>query len=807
MSTERRKSGEVRRPVLAQGALARHKPSRLVAGARRMSDGEQTLSSARKSAIGKISEPQREAMRLYETVGEIRHAIDTRARLVSAAHLIIGLPGDSENEDGRPVRDADGNIVEGLNPRLVERAETILAEITDDLGSQSGLIHAQARLYDAIGEAWLVSYWTTVDGTPTTEKDPYRFKIAYTFVSPDRINISSSVIEVAFGSDAESKIKLPSDAIVWRMWRPALGAPWDAWGWLLSSLPIGKTIDILTLEQRSQALRSSLGDIHIVPVQAAPQTDKPLPGDETAGNAGDLRTMTGEEFAESIDETLGDMIETVVENSDSSSTLVGAVIAIDKEFVGDFGNKISLARDPSPFVNDTLEANLRRLRESADTAPEMLAGLGDTNRWNGVQVSEEDYKRYHRPLLTDIANAWTIELLWFSLVAYGFPAEEVRQIRIVVDPSPIIADPDPSEAADEGVAIGAIGLGGWRKLKGVPDEYAPTPEELEEIRETQRSRRGGTPGGSSSGVNPVNTDAGSIRRIVASTPADLPDVNAIAEIEERLALSLVSAASMAVEAALQRATNVLTTRGKRLNLLTCADGLTPTLARRIADETFDTDEDRRAELFLAALQLLRQRHDAQVEIAIIAGLSVLGVVIPDESEDENTAVMSPWSGASVTRSEVNKAVESSWLSLLASLMLWAEARLFGAVTEAEMAAAISIPLPLIRRAIAAAGGTALAPGWDGIRPRSADAAAIIEAGDGSLFYGSRFGPLAPPIESWQWHYGTIATRLDPFPPHLALDGKTVNGIYDEALTSPEWGGYWIGDHKGCQCQLIPYFQE
>lgn len=56
-------------------------------------------------------------------------------------------------------------------------------------------------------------------------------------------------------------------------------------------------------------------------------------------------------------------------------------------------------------------------------------------------------------------------------------------------------------------------------------------------------------------------------------------------------------------------------------------------------------------------------------------------------------------------------------------------------------------------------------------------------------------PVSP--HAWKWHHSWFRTPMEPFPPHLALDGQ----VFDRPSDVP--GGLYPGDHPQCSCSLLP----
>lgn len=62
------------------------------------------------------------------------------------------------------------------------------------------------------------------------------------------------------------------------------------------------------------------------------------------------------------------------------------------------------------------------------------------------------------------------------------------------------------------------------------------------------------------------------------------------------------------------------------------------------------------------------------------------------------------------------------------------------------------------------------------------------------------------VEAYRWVYGP-ATRGQPFPPHVRLDGRVFQNFDDPQLANtsgwPPYSHYIPGDHQGCRCDYEP----
>lgn len=771
-----------------------------------------------------LTAEQAEAWIMYAAIGEVSQAVRARAALVSGCQFFVGLPPDRESVDGRPARDADGVAL--VDEGLLTAAEDFLLQIVDSAGSQRGLIKAQSENWDVAGVGYMVAWYERADGTATIEDDTTADHLRWEFVGPAayRKDGDRQYLKLREGG---SEALLPADAMAWRMWRRHPQYPDDSTSWVMACLPIERNLLAFQLAERSQALSAAVGKVHLVPADAAPR--KPIEeGLEASTGAGPIIyddeaiaanadgsgmefvdptpavLMSGDEWAAHLDEMLSAVISEVLGDWQSGRAVQGGVLAIEGKFIEMFGKSIDIGRTIDSGLGELTDRALQRLKESADVAPEMLTGLGDTNRWNGAQIDDAEYRRYHRPHLWAMADDWTSALLWPHLTSLGYSLDAARQVRFLVSTVGVVADPDRREDAEKALKAGAINWPGYRELMKIPEDMAPTPEEQQAIKDflsaSKPAALGPGAGAPPAEVNPVNEAAGSIRLVAASGPG-VPLERQLLAIELRTREALAAAGAVAFDQALNRSGAKLANLARKHKVdvpgslagYDVARHLGRARSRDLAALEFGAiDRARREEMFGRAVDGLRRHFEDIARQGFTSALEVLGITFPVGGGEGR----SPHTGATFSRAELDAQIDAGWAVLDESLTGWADEVVFGDEPMEDDGPAPSVPVPVWRRAMAAVGGAAVLPGFGPIRE------AI-----GSMVFGRSMERLEPQPTGLVWVYGSPGLRGSVFPEHLALDGLAVTGEDDPQLTGAPWGSYWPGDHGGCQCEVIPTFGE
>lgn len=798
--TTSRKSGEAKTPT---GARFGSSTQRVTASSALVAY------NAHRGKVRRVSADQLEAQLMFEAVGEVRKAVTSRGALLSGCTFTIGLRPLPDDDEGRPLYAEDGSKLDpSISDTMIAVAEQALANIVDVRGSQATLIDAQSQNWDVTGEAYLAGWWVNGKGDAVEESSPDAERQRWEVFGSGAYRVEGTRCYVRLSRDG-TEIRLPDSAYVVRTWKRHPVWPDEAHGWVMSALPSCRSLLAYSLAERSQALSSAVGTIHLVPADAAPaqpmvdglELYDEFNGPDTVGGktAADL-------WAEKLDADIAGVVAEVLDDWQSGRAVQGGVLAIESKFIEHFGKTIDIGRTIDTGLGEQTERALQRLKEQADCSPEMISGLGDTNRWNGKQIDESDYRRYHRPQIEAIAESWTADVIWPALRAAGFSLEDTRKLIIVVNKLAIVAPPDRSKIAGEALRNGAIGWEGYRKLCDIPDRYAPQDGELEALvafyAATRTSTRGGTGDGSEAPdeVNPVNDAVAAIApvsplRVVASvnqTPLALQ----LLDVERSTRDALAAAGAVAFDMSLSRVHSKMRNLARKhlrhevpAGVSDVLGHLGPERSRAVLAAEYGDDEDRmNEELLLAALLAFKSRFEDIGRGFFGRALRVLGMDMPTSRRP----AVSPFTRARMTLDDIVSAIEDGWETLSDSVRIWITEHLDG------RGSAI-IPDSIWRKVLDAFGGAHPTPGTGPVVTPS------DPPGPTAGVFGDLFAPLEPDVEELQWVHNPV--KPEAFRPHMALNGIVVTGPEDPILSGAPWGSYWPGDHKGCMCDVVPVFDE
>lgn len=757
---------------------------------------------------------EREAWAAYEAISEVSTLVDGTGNLLSQCRFYPGVQGRDkygEQVDLTLEQVASLNLpgfefLTANNGQFMADAYDAFARYTDDSGSQAGLIRPMAQSWSVVGRVkvagWIVddNNEPINDPVPSLAGDQRERWVALAPGSMWRINASRP----APGWQARlSRLKTTNipQAVVKKLWWPHPRYPDDALGWVRAALDVCRDVRAFSLGNRSSARSGIPADLFIVPLEASPRKPNPTgtgPGEEGAVEAAQ---QAADQWAADVEGLLGEFILGVLEDYNSGGAAVPGVLAVESRFI-QFFQKLSFARPMDPGITTSLDQAIQRLSTAADCPPEMLTGLGGTNRWNGAQIADDEYRRYFRPKAMALADGYTVALYWADMRARGYSDQQIMMTRTLVDARDVVASPDWSKLMPNLLDRAVVGPSGARRMLKIPDWAKPTKPEIELMLEFKAAAKpqgqsaGGGQGdtGAPSGTPTVDPSKGSlidttaVERVLAANGLDLTTVLLGVERDTftRLEEACEAALSRVIDRAGSSLRNMARAAGRKGDGDLAALALEPDPARlvaklgpeRAARLVLDLTPTQRRDLFLVGLAALLVTFRRIAQAAYTASLAALGETLP--------------------QGEVDAAIDRGAAVLSDSMVQVADQEVFGGSPSAPTpgeSTELRVPGGVLRRALAVAGGAL------NIGAGTTPAGATF-----GIAFGALMGTVSPASTRLMWDYGPSA-RATPFEPHEELDGQVFDGPDDDALAGAPWstGMYEPGDHDGCRCMWARVF--
>lgn len=764
----------------------------------------------------------REAWVAAERVPEARTLVQGTANLASAVRFYVGF---ETYENGllvrKPLRDKDGRPANGFTEKFVADCEDALARYSDGAGRQSSLIRSLTECLQVVGRARLVGYhYNTIQNRPTdADVDGVDVIERWVVVAP------GSVWRETVGGKLGWRLQV-SRAASWFLPRatvkeftwPSSRYPDEGSGWVLACLDVFRDLRAFSMANRAAARSGIPADLFIIPTEASPAAlPTATPGwGPGADGPPDEAQSAADDWAVKVEGLIGEFVMEVLADADSGNAAIPGVLSVESRWV-QFFQKVSFSRPIDRGIAELSRDARERIAEAADAPPEMLRGLGKTNRWNGVQIADDEYRRWFRPKVEAEADGWTEVCFWPEMRGRGYRAELYKRVRVLADPSDIISKPDYSKIAPVALDRGAIGPAGFRHLLNIPESCAPTEAELawmEKMRgkATPSAGPGQGDGGAPTDQQPVDEQrinerpdeprptAGPVPSALASSTDDLVALaDTLHGIEVRCRGRLEEACEAAIDAAFNQAGAKLRNwaRSAGGDLRSAVDGgvgqrgaavvaaLGRAEALKLASDQEPDDDKRRELLFAAAL----------------ATLLIAWRRIAIDTWTTATGALGSRATGSVPIAEVEAAIDRSADVLEASMLLLVDDLLFGDGTvngPVGETTNLRVPGSVIRRVMAAAGGDTQV---------GAGLTALVESTLG-LVFGPLLARVSPETRGLRWVYGD-EPRQRPFEPHEALDNQVFTSPQDELLRGSVFShsAFWHpGDHNGCRCDWVPVYR-
>lgn len=392
---------------------------------------------------GRSASWQRRALGYIDIVPELSYSSRFYSRMLRQLKIYPAMI----DEWGKEVPITSGPPVEILN------------QIRDKAGTKHQILGNYGRLMFATGEGYLCGF------NLHTEEEYWNF------VWNEEIRVErgpdgqvTKLIHLPMGNEGDAIEYDGEQAVAYRLWSSHPRRSGEADAPMRSALDIAEELVILTAAVRSTAVSRTLQGLLLLPSELAPPPIEPL-GDEDPLNDPFMADLTAHLVAQK-------------DNAGSAAAAAPYAIWGTAEYL-DKIRKVELHNTQ----NDYLERDLRneaviRLARGLDFPPEVLTGLSDSNHWAALQILWDMWRSHGAPAAQQFCDDLNDAYLRPTLRDAGY--EDWQHIVTCFDDSDVIARPDRSDDADAAADRGYISAVGYRSLKNIPAEYAPSEEEHDE---------------------------------------------------------------------------------------------------------------------------------------------------------------------------------------------------------------------------------------------------------------------------------------------------------------------------------------
>lgn len=251
-------------------------------------------------------------------------------------------------------------------------------------------------------------------------------------------------------------------AEAYRMWTPSLRFS----GWPTAPMEgvMEMSEELLLLSRAVHATATSR--VVKSKILFLPSEMEPVPldteGDEDPMNSPFLQDLTAH-------------LENALEDPGSPASLAPFITYMDGELIA-LIKDIAL-HDPA---TDYLEQGLRkecidRIGRGLDLPPEVVDGMSSANHWAAWWISDDMWRSHGVPIAEQFCDDICEMYLRPALEEAGF--DRWDEVVVDFDASGVVVNPDRSKDADQAWDRGGLGYRGYRIMKNIPEDYAPTEEE------------------------------------------------------------------------------------------------------------------------------------------------------------------------------------------------------------------------------------------------------------------------------------------------------------------------------------------
>lgn len=386
----------------------------------------------------------------FYSVPEVRAICDRVAGGVGRVNFLpcVNLEG-STGDNCPPVIGADGEIAEGVSPRLAADCAEIWAQVRSPSGPQSDIFTSIATALMVSGDAWQFGY----PGTPEMRWNPEGTPM-WVGVSRQSITERDGQYVVAVGIDGE--VRVPSSpetdghGTAIRIWNQDPRWPALANSWMTSCVRSLQILAAIYEAVAAVALSRLNAGLIIAP---SDQDQLPIP---SASDVNGGQFPLGTDLQQRLYDEIGDHVEASAQEMDGWSRVVPAVVGVDSS-IADKVSWVELARNMDPELRETIDNLRHRIYMASPLPPEVAEGMSEVSGLGGgnvaAQIDQSEYQRAILPVCERIAWANTQHVLRAGLLERNYTQLEVDRVQIGFSAKNLLMPPDRSDSAIKVAAL------------------------------------------------------------------------------------------------------------------------------------------------------------------------------------------------------------------------------------------------------------------------------------------------------------------------------------------------------------------
>lgn len=330
----------------------------------------------------------------------------------------------------------------------------VLNRIHDPSGGKSQLLWSYGRLMFITGEGLLFGR--------DLETDRERWSFVWNGEIEVETKSNGTPIKILHKlSGSTIREYSPEQAVLYRMWTPSPWRSYEAESPMQASLQIAEELIALTKSVRATTVSRLTNGLLFLPTEIAPP---PAEGGSDE-----------DPFSDPWSEDLLNHFITAIENPGTAEAAAPLVSWV----MGEHIEKIKFIKLHDP-QNDYMEKDLRteaidRLAYGMDMPPEALKGLGNSNHWASMQILGDMWKSHGAPIAQQFCDELAAAYLQPALRDADYPDWE--HVVVGYDAAQVTVKADRSDDADAAAKLAAVSPKGYRIMKNIPEDWAPTEAE------------------------------------------------------------------------------------------------------------------------------------------------------------------------------------------------------------------------------------------------------------------------------------------------------------------------------------------
>lgn len=417
-------------------------------------------------AIATLKQPwQRLAWNYRDMIGELRFALQYRARAISRMHFFIAELQPGSDDEPIPValrNDEDPEVARRITlpEDLCKAAEAELARLPLDSGM--AFLGIWSENFDVAGECWLYGHVDEYGAEHWAIKSAMEIE-----VSPDGSNVFM-IDAAAPGQRRKLNLSQEGGEELYRLWvqHPVNSAMSDSA--LRASLDTLEDIVSTGREMRAASRsRFAANGVWMIP------NGMYLPN----GTKSDVDPADPESNTFAAD--LTSAILAPISNDGDAGAMAPIIVTGHRDDIKAAKEGfIRFDREDSPTLINKLQSALSRMGNSLDIPPEVITGMAEVNHWTAWQIDSSTAKHHIEPSARLMVDAITTAFLRATLLKLKFAPADVARVRVWFALGTLTENPNRRQDAIDAHDRGAIGNKSLRDALGFSEQDAPSQSEL-----------------------------------------------------------------------------------------------------------------------------------------------------------------------------------------------------------------------------------------------------------------------------------------------------------------------------------------